>query len=523
MLKKYGILVIALCCSIFFFMAIIAQYKDPSFALLGSIACFSLLLPIFHNFYYSQAYWWHPIHIFSLLMFYSYAGRFLLFCLFPRTAAREGFVSYFNNQALCSQMLWLTLIAGTSYYIGYLVAYKYIRKRSKTAKYFLLDRLSQISFDFFKIEEWNWLGKLLIVSTSIGLITRLIAISLGVYNHFVSVANPEAAGFATPLFSFEEYNRLAYGISCIVLIESFTNTKIPNWIKFASLGFIVQEILFLLFVRGSKTYLLLSVLFIVFYYFISELGRARKFNLKIFFNLVIIGLLVSQSFSFTFDYIFVYRQNYNKIIGNKFEVSGQLLDVTQKSIDDVFARKTKIDENASSEIRFAGLDPLALILTKVPNKVDFLYFRDLITIPFSPIPRILFPFKPAPVSGETMSYKIANANGVGITMFPIGEGYLNLGAIGVAILMFLFGYFHNILFAWLYFRSIVKYLFFALLPLILYRFYSLETALIPMLGGIMQIAIAFLPVWYLLQNYQKKLIVSIDRNPELKNQLNFYS
>jgi hypothetical protein len=84
--------------------------------------------------------------------------------------------------------------------------------------------------------------------------------------------------------------------------------------------------------------------------------------------------------------------------------------------------------------RWHGFESLASIMTKVPEKVDYLYWRDAILLPFALIPRFLLPWKPESKGGEIFSFHIYEG-GSSVSPYPIGEGYFNFGAMGIIILM----------------------------------------------------------------------------------------
>lgn len=88
--------------------------------------------------------------------------------------------------------------------------------------------------------------------------------------------------------------------------------------------------------------------------------------------------------------------------------------------------------------RWHGFQSLAVIVTEVPERVDYLYGHDALLLPFALIPRAIFPWKPESHGGEVFSSRVYQG-GAAVSPYPIGEGYLNGGLVGIIALMAILG------------------------------------------------------------------------------------
>lgn len=495
-------LLISLALLIFLFNVFYQPYLDIYFALLGTFAFFSLLLPCLFWFFDSNRIpWWHPIHIFCILMFYSYIGRFLSRYLFLNEDKGIN-IDYLDNKSLVMNMFSNILLAGISYYLGFMLIKQITNKKhiisifSKSVK--------NIDFMIFLKRKQTVITKILLLSIFLGLFIRILTISLGLYTGFTEVENIDllSSNFMTPLFILDEYTRLAYGLSCVVGINGVIKKSPRSWTFYIAIFYILEEILFLLFFRASKTYLLLYTFFPIFYIVVNQ---PKKHFMRTIGISIIGFLLFYRILTFTFDYIFAYRFNFVKMAGNTFQISDVVFAVAQQSFDDVIQEKYKesnLTKGANIEDRFAAPDILIVIQEKMPNPVGFIYFQDFWSAPLAWIPRFILPFKPAPITGQVMSYDIWNANGVGITPFPIGEAYMQAGEIGIAITMFLRSMFQMLVLHLCFQYLIIDEVIFASLMILIRTVYSIDSLFISNIAGIIQLIIIFIPVILIINKFK---------------------
>ncbi|MBA3921433.1 MAG: oligosaccharide repeat unit polymerase [Nostocaceae cyanobacterium] len=489
-------------------------YNDIGYALLGSLASVSLLLPIFTGIVKRDFLWWNPVNFFCIILFLAYPLRFIQFYLFPDDAPPELFIPYLKDKFLSYEIIFVTLFAGLSYFIGNWISSKIIKNYDSSTKK-ILKKLSNLDDVFLINQEIHFLYNSLLICIVFGLSARFLAIALGVYSGFTNVSNPDALVNATPLFILDEYNRIAFAIAWISLIISF-RIRIPINLRFISLIYLIQELLFLLFVRGSKTFLLLFMIFPLFYYAIDESYKQTKTKHKkiipSWIMYIVLGIIGYYLLTIIFDFVLIYRYNYIKIVGYEFQLSPNLIEVTTQTLSDMLAAtyqdNASFNQGATVGERFTGADTLAYIINQVPKQVNFVYFQDVLIIPLSFIPRFILPFKPAPILGRIAIDELGNGYS-GLSLFIFGEGYLNWGLLGVVLTMFSFAFFHNFMISLLKKFLITQRLFICFLPLLFYAFFSPDSTLITGISKAITMILAFSPIWYLVYKFGRKLKSSI--------------
>lgn len=103
--------------------------------------------------------------------------------------------------------------------------------------------------------------------------------------------------------------------------------------------------------------------------------------------------------------------------------------------------------------RFNGIDNVAQVQQKVPDRVDYRYFSGLLQLPFSLVPRFLWADKPITARRNMNVYTIQVAEmtaGGTAASHPIGEGYFNAGLFGVAVIPWLWGLMQRLLYSGFY-------------------------------------------------------------------------
>ncbi len=86
-------------------------------------------------------------------------------------------------------------------------------------------------------------------------------------------------------------------------------------------------------------------------------------------------------------------------------------------------------------------DALLNIISAVPERVPYLYGETFLKFVYFPIPRFIWPDKPETAARIIVKkfYPELYSTGMSISASPIGEGYFNFGALGVAGVMFVLG------------------------------------------------------------------------------------
>ena len=106
-----------------------------------------------------------------------------------------------------------------------------------------------------------------------------------------------------------------------------------------------------------------------------------------------------------------------------------------------------VDSMSSMFNRFGGIDNAVRVMEVVPQPLGYFYFSDLLSLPFSFVPRLIFPWKPNPTTPTAYTIDVAEmASGGSAAPFPIAEGYINMGWVGVIILFWLWGVYQSVLF-----------------------------------------------------------------------------
>ena len=88
-------------------------------------------------------------------------------------------------------------------------------------------------------------------------------------------------------------------------------------------------------------------------------------------------------------------------------------------------------------------DALLNIISAVPERVPYLYGETFLKFVYFPIPRFIWPKKPETAARIIVKkfYPQLYSTGMSISASPVGEGYFNFGALGVAGIMFFLGIF----------------------------------------------------------------------------------
>jgi hypothetical protein len=100
-------------------------------------------------------------------------------------------------------------------------------------------------------------------------------------------------------------------------------------------------------------------------------------------------------------------------------------------------------EGAASELSLRSLElrGTTAILGRVPHEVNYIYGSSYVALLTLPIPRKLWPEKPAQVGGRVgQTFFHVNA---GMPPGIIGEAYWNFGVLGIPLVFFFFGMFHQ--------------------------------------------------------------------------------
>lgn len=269
----------------------------------------------------------------------------------------------------------------------------------------------------------------------IGISSIAIQMRIGAWSTFAGLGDNWNSNF-NQLFTYT-FNYIWYGfIGALIWMTGKQQKNIIG--KVIVIIILVIPILLILFVLGSKTYFLS-----VFVWTIVVLIASRR-KIPIWMIVTTAAFISILAFSFIPTYRSLYIQRYGRGTGN-FE---NFISVGVDSISKINSSKEELQKSIGELIsRFGGIDNAAAVIMKVPDKVGYRYFKDFLYIPFSFVPRIIFPWKPSTNLGIIYNIYITGSYyGGSAAPHPIGEGYFNFGFIGVIILFWIWGVYQSILY-----------------------------------------------------------------------------
>jgi hypothetical protein len=290
---------------------------------------------------------------------------------------------------------------------------------------------------------------------------------------------------ATILWTFSRLTWFAYILAWV----NWLRVPQSSYALLAVIGMTLVEGSYHLFFSASKTFLAYILLFPV-----MALCLWRK---KSSFLLLMSSVLVLVFFVFPFIAQFRALHIDWRPEGADLRAHVQVgKEAIRNTLD--FVGKVPLQEVGESFLaRWHGFDSLAVILREVPEKVDYLYGRDALLLPFALIPRFLFPWKPEAKGGEIFSFKIYRG-GAAVSPYPIGEGYFNFGAIGVIILMASLGILQRWFYSSFYKPRECQPLAVAIYILLFFTVTNFDSWLITGYVGLLQMTAVLFIVYFLL-------------------------
>jgi len=155
--------------------------------------------------------------------------------------------------------------------------------------------------------------------------------------------------------------------------------------------------------------------------------------------------------------------------------------------------------------RFGGAENAARTIDLFPDHFDFFYFQDITLIPFSIIPRVIFPCKPTSQTAAFYSQKVAGMiYGGSAAPHPVAEGYLNYGFPGVVILFWIWGVTQALLYRGFYLPRQGNFIIEALYAYYMLEFVSFGGWITGLLAGLPGKFLVLMPLLYISsQKYSK--------------------
>lgn len=198
-------------------------------------------------------------------------------------------------------------------------------------------------------------------------------------------------------------------------------------------------------VGGAKLPLLQVLFFPIMAYQLMLLAQRRPLRLDRLAVALAAGMLASVFV--VFPYIGAYRDAYISNVG-----TNAVVDLGDNRKIAAIAARELSDNNATEDNRIGdrvqavvnrqhGLDSLLLAMSTIPSVYPYAYGVELLNVPLTLVPRIVWPNKPSFTAGDYFSNAVVGGDTkLGSTgLFGIADGYLNFGVIGIPLIMWLVG------------------------------------------------------------------------------------
>lgn len=370
-----------------------------------------------------------PIYLTSVFLTLIYPVRTLMLLAFP-----EYTVSYFPPP-YSSEIVTRGLVYTSIGLLVYLLVYYHPPK-------VLILRFRQISFNL-SVEGWPIR---ILTLYAFGWVIRTYQISTGNYLTFLTGEGHDESTY-TLLATFSEVALIAYILTWVYWLSQ-KNRDLKSWLLLLTV--IVPEAAYALIIQGSKTHLVRQVVFIVMAYCLVRRRAAARL------------LVPAAAFVvfFVFPYVQVYRDIYLERVGARLSVSVENgLSVAGETLSQMYNRTGYYEAGLSTDVpfavrslvvflnRWAGFDGVAAIMTVVPDQFGYVYGRDLRLVPFSLIPRFIWPDKPLSDVGTIFDKEIVMTTGSSVSPYPIAEGFFNGGMLGVVFVASSLAIFQKILYS----------------------------------------------------------------------------
>jgi hypothetical protein len=364
-----------------------------------------------------------PVYLTALFIFIAYPVKLLAVRMYVPGVLEEFEGRLFDDQAV-GLVLWMLAAGIFAYYVGYYSTPK-----------FLIRFMTRVRLPVSTHINQRWYMRALVVSL-IGWGCFAFQISAQTWSSFAGLGESWDPRY-NQLLSYL-FNYVWYGMIAAAVWLSFRNLK-RSWSGIVvSAGLIITTLVIVLLLMGSKTWLMSPFLYLFAVLYMNK--RRLPFWLM--------GSVTFLVMLFAFTFVPKYRTNYIELdTGSSSSVSDfyQTGNRTLSQLDD--APVNTSDSVAGMFNRFGGIDNAVRVMEVVPQPLEYFYFSDLLSLPFSFVPRLVFPWKPNPETPTAYTREVAGmVNGGSAAPFPVAEGYINLGWLGVIILFWLWGVYQSVLF-----------------------------------------------------------------------------
>lgn len=364
-----------------------------------------------------------PVYLTTLFLLLAYPFKLLAVRLLVIGVSEQFEGRLFNDEAV-AVALWMLVAGLTAYYLGYYWTPKV-----------LLKFVSRVRFPLSTAIDSHWYRRALVVCL-VGWASFAFQVLAGTWSWFAGLGENWDPRFNQVLAYL--FNYVWYGLIAAAIWLSYRNLKRGMTGIMVCVTVILATVTVVTFLMGSKTWLLAPVL----YAFLALYMNDRRPPVW----LVIPSGAIAVLFAFTF--VPMFRSNYAESstgragnVADFYQTGNQTLgQLDQSSVD-------TSEATANLFNRFAGIDNAVRVMEVVPQQFDYFYFEDFLSLPFSVVPRLLFPSKPSPKAPTFYSIEVAGmTSGGSAAPFPVAEGYINLGWPGVVLLFWIWGIYQSVLF-----------------------------------------------------------------------------
>lgn len=418
-----------------------------------------------------------PIVITFIYLILAYPSKFIAFRLGMPYLKEEFPNTLWNDNLMSSLFLGLTIGV-----ISFLIAFY-------STPNFILNYFRKLKFKYYVNFDIKLPRKIFIIYI-IGVLSFLIQIYIGFYTSFAAEGINYDTRFNVIFANTSEY--VWYGlIAGFLWITSKQKVK-SQFGNFLFFGMLFFSFLMGIFFLASKTYLIYPILFFVLAISIN------KVRIKI---PLLISVFIAVLF-FTFLFVPQYRDNFKKTYGDRpvnieeYIANGNatLLDITSTKPDMYYVSSSIIH-------RFSGIDITSIIFKNVPYRYEYYYFEQLGSIFYSLIPRFIYPAKPTQDKADYFDVEIAGMYwGGSAAPTPLGEGFLNLGYIGITLLFGLWGLLQSILYNGIYLPRKNNFIIQVIYVVVMLALIGFGTWIVIYVASILQVIVFLIPLILILRS-----------------------
>lgn len=247
-----------------------------------------------------------------------------------------------------------------------------------------------------------------------------------------------------------------------------------------------------IFFLASKTYLIYPILFFILAISINKV----KIKMPILISLFIVVVF------FTFLFVPQYRDNFKKTFGVGNVKMDEYITVGEITLRDVSSTTPDLYYVGASIIhRFSGLDITSIVFKNVPYRYEYFYFEQLGAIVYSLIPRFIYPSKPTQDKADYFDVEISGMYWGGSSApTPLGEGFINFGYVGIALLFGLWGLLQSILYHGIFLPRKDNFIIQVIYIVMMLALIGFGSWILIYISSILQVLVFLIPIIMILRN-----------------------